>query len=98
MSSNQKLDKILSMTNDNLSVIESYINFRKILKDAGFKESELSNVSSASSDVWLAHSELMGEIQKFKKQLTTFWGINNQEIDEYLKEVFTMVNEQIPLN
>ena len=90
--------KILELTNDDSSFIESYKKLRELLRDNGFTEETISRISSAPLDVWNLHTQLLSDMNVLKGKLKKFWGVSEEDVKTYLVDKMNEINKLIPLN
>jgi hypothetical protein len=90
--------KILELTNDDSSFIESYKKLRELLRDNGFTEDTISRISSAPLDVWNLHTQLLSDMNVLKGKLKKFWGVSEEDVKTYLVDKMNEINKLIPLN
>lgn len=90
--------KILELTNDDTSFIESYKKLRELLRDNGFTEETIARISSAPTDVWNMHIKLLSDMNVLKEKLKKFWGVSEEDFKLYLVDKLNEINELIPLN
>jgi hypothetical protein len=90
--------KILELTNDDSSFIESYKKLRELLRDNGFTEETISRISSAPLDVWNLHTQLLSDMTVLKGKLKKFWGVSEEDVKTYLVDKMNEINKLIPLN
>ena len=92
------VEKILELTNDDSSFIESYKKLRELLRDNGFTEETISRISSAPLDVWNLHTQLLSDMNVLKGKLKKFWGVSEEDVKTYLVDKMNEINKLIPLN
>lgn len=90
--------KILELTNDDSSFIESYKKLRELLRDNGFTEETISRISSAPLDVWNLHTQLLSDMNVLKGKLKKFWGVSEEDVTTYLVDKMNEIDKLIPLN
>ena len=90
--------KILELTNDDSSFIESYKKLRELLRDNGFTEETISRISSAPLDVWNLHTQLLSDMNMLKGKLKKFWGVSEEDVKTYLVDKMNEIDKLIPLN
>lgn len=90
--------KILELTNDDSSFIESYKKLRNLLRDNGFTEKTIERMSSAPTEIWNAHHQLISDMSVLKSKLNKFWGISEEDFKSYIMDKMKQINELIPLN
>lgn len=90
--------KILELTNDDTSFIESYKKLRELLRDNGFTEKTIASISNAPTEIWNAHHQLLSEMNELKAKLNKFWSISEEDFKSYIIDKMKQINELIPLN
>ena len=72
---------------------------RLLLKELGYTEESLKNVTFGPTKLWLVRDELVSKIQELKKQIEYFgFEISLDEMTNYLYPKFNKINELTPLN
>lgn len=92
------VEKILELTNDDLSFIESYTKLRELLRDNGFTEETISRISSAPTDIWNKYHQLLSDMNVLKGKLKKFWGVSEEDVKTYLVDKMNEIDKLIPLN
>jgi hypothetical protein len=94
----KNVKKILELTNDDLSFIESYKELRNLLRDEGFTEETIKKISSGSSKLWSQFNLVQNEIFNLKSKLMKFWSVTDDEFKTYILNKMNEINQLIPLN
>jgi hypothetical protein len=89
--------KFIQTTKVENKLFDIYRAFRKELKNAGFKQEQLSDIKDAPMSVWKIHSRLNNEYQEIIK-LVTRYGLNHKDISDYIIHKFKEIDSEIPLN
>lgn len=80
----------------------TFIEFRQILRGAGFKQEDLANVSSAPIEAFQKFDTLRNKINQTKKELEDYGILNTESdfknFDSYISRKLSKIEERTPLN
>jgi len=89
--------KFIQTTKVDEELYESYRGLRIVLRNAGFKEEDLSRVTEATPTVWRVFNAVSNLFRNIVKEVKKY-GFDESEVIEYLQDKLEEINKEIPLN
>lgn len=81
---------------------DCFVDFRRALSGAGFKDEELSSVSQAPTHVFSKFEKVKTKISEVKKELESYGILNSEEdlknFDSYISRKLSKIEDRTPLN
>lgn len=81
---------------------DTFIEFRQILRDAGFKDDDLHSVSRGPVEAFQKFDTLRSKIKRTKKELEDYGILNTEEdfknFDSYISRKLSKIEGRTPLN
>lgn len=81
---------------------DNFVEFRKILRDAGFRQEDLMSVSSAPPRAFQKFEEIKDKIRRTKNELKSYGILNTEDdfknFDSYISRKLSKIESRTPLN
>lgn len=91
------VENFLNISSTMKSLEDAYRNIRTELKDLGYKESEISSISTPSSMLMIQYGRFQNYYEQLTREVADLFSLNQKSLNLYLENKLKKIEKEIPL-